>query len=1062
MAKTDDENAGIMNQLDIQNIIAGDWLEYSLSDLNQLVSNYYAIDEHQYIRELYEIAYQEQEQSQIKETAEFIVEKVRNRKEAFFFDIESLLQEYSLSDEDGITLMCLAEALLRIPDAETRDALISDKLSGKQWQRHFSKDNSLFVNAATWSLAIAGKLVNTNKSSILGLFKRSTQPVIRVAVDRAMRIMGQHFVLGRTIQEAIKNAQPYITKGYAYSYDMLGESAITSGEANRYDESYRAAISAIDAYAKDQSDRPSLSIKLSALYPRFEEHHRQASLDALGARVEHLVRLGMEHNIGITIDAEEADRLELTLSIFEKVYTKPFIRGWGKFGLVVQAYSKRALPALCWLTKLAKSYGDEVPVRLVKGAYWDTEIKHSQELGLQGYPVFTRKEYTDVAYLACARYLLSDITKGAIYPQFASHNAHTVSSIQVIAPEDRSFEFQRLHGMGDELYDSVLKKSKQQKVRIYAPVGSHEDLLPYLVRRLLENGANSSFVHQLSDSDTNTDALTRWPLNKDEIGHEFSELAIPLPKHIFKDRQNSTGINLASANTRDSFMQSIKQFNQTLWSGFPIINGDKVTTDNHKKVFNPFNNQELVGNYDEADKSLAEQALAVAEAGKVQWKAVSVETRCQIIEKLADKLEEQRDELVALCQREAGKTAQDAIDEIREAVDFCRYYPQQARQHFAQSTTLPGPTGESNELFFEPKGIFVCISPWNFPLAIFIGQISAALLAGNTVIAKPAEATSLIAYRAIELLLDCGLPPYALQFLPGSGASLGAVLNSDPRVNGVVFTGSNATANLINQSLNARAANVPLATLIAETGGINAMIVDSTALPEQATMDAVASAFRSAGQRCSALRVLYVQEDIADRMISLIKGAMEELAIGDPQDLSTDVGPVIDARAQGKLLDYIDQMKKGGANCFQTSLNDQCKTGTFVPPSLFEVESILSLKEEQFGPILHIVRYASDQLESVIDDINKTGYGLTLGIHSRNQSAYEKISSLAQVGNIYINRNQIGAVVGVNPFGGQGLSGTGPKAGGPHYLLRFATEKTITNNVAAIGGNIELLSGAGG
>jgi RHH-type proline utilization regulon transcriptional repressor/proline dehydrogenase/delta 1-pyrroline-5-carboxylate dehydrogenase len=1035
--------------------------EHSLDDLYRTISEYYAIDEHEYIRELHGLAYREEEQAKIKGIADSIIDTIRSSKQKFLIDIEALLQEYSLSDEDGITLMCLAEALLRVPDADTRDALITDKLSDTEWKKHFAKDNSLFVNAATWGLAITGKLVTANDDSIFNLFKRSTKPIIRVAIDKAMHIMGQHFILGRTIQEGIKNARSYVKKGYDYSYDMLGEAAVTSTEAKRYYESYEAAISSIAKYSKNNKNFPSLSIKLSALYPRFEETHRELSIAALSETLEKLVKLGVKHNVGITIDAEEADRLELTLSIFKSVYSKPFVRGWGNFGLVVQAYSKRALPVLCWLTKLAKEYGDEIPIRLVKGAYWDTEIKHCQELGLPGYPVFTRKEYTDISYLACARYLFSDSTKGAIYPQFASHNAHTISCIQVMAPADRAFEFQRLHGMGDDLYDNVLENSSNQNVRIYAPVGTHEDLLPYLVRRLLENGANSSFVHKLSDKDTSNDLLTSWPLSVYKIGEEFSELKIPLPAKIFNDRENSSGVNLASTLSRDFFMQSVATFKQTFWTAQPIVNGTQIKTSQIQKVTSSYNRNEVVGEYCEADEDTIEIALAAAYNGKESWSQRPVHERCNIIEALADKFESHRDELIALCQREAGKTMQDSIDEIREAIDFCRYYSQQARDHFAKPLVMPGPTGESNELFFEAKGVFVCISPWNFPLAIFIGQISAALVVGNTVIAKPAEATTLIAYRAIELLFECGLPKEALQFLPGPGAKIGALLNNDSRISGVVFTGSNATAHIINKTLNGRDANTPLPTLIAETGGLNAMIVDSTALPEQAAKDVVASAFRSAGQRCSALRVLYIQEDIADRMIELIKGAMQELIVGDPQELTTDVGPVIDIAAENKLKNYIVEMKAQCKNHFQVSINDECLSGTFVPPTLFEIDSINILKEEQFGPILHIVRFSSESLDDVIKDINNTGYGLTLGVHSRIKATYEKIARCAHVGNIYINRNQIGAVVGVNPFGGQGLSGTGPKAGGPHYLHRFATEKTITNNIAAIGGNIELLSATG-
>lgn len=1047
-----------MKNFDIANIQNDQWLSSTQQELHDNISSYYSVDEKQYIEQIYHLAYDDSESLKIKNIAEEIIHSVRANEDSIFFDLEDLLQEYSLSDEDGVTLMCLAEALLRIPDAATVDALIQDKLSDKEWSRHFSKDNSLFVNASTWGLAVAGGLVNVNNSSISRFFKNSTKPVIRAAVDRAMRIMGQHFVLGRTVDEAMKNAKKYIQEGYDYSYDMLGESAITQADADRYYESYMSAIKKIAANTHDKNQHPSLSIKLSALHPRFEETHRDRVLIELGARVEKMVLSGIEHNVGITIDAEEADRMELTLALFELIYAKPFVRGWEKFGLVVQAYSKRALPALCWLTKLAKDYGDEIPIRLVKGAYWDSEIQHSQVMGLSDYPVFTRKEYTDTAYLACARYLLSDVTKNAIYPQFASHNAHTVSSIKVMAPIGRDFEFQRLHGMGDDLYSSVLKTTENINIRIYAPVGSHEDLLPYLVRRLLENGANSSFVHQLSDERTDIADLIKRPLTLKDIKTPGVKGLIPKPLNIFAGRKNSIGINLNSCDTRQKFMREVEQFKNTQWTAQPIIDGKKISEGATKKIVSPYDNKNNVGEYKEADKNCAIRAIDAAEKGFRGWAATPVEQRCDILETLAEKMELNRAELIALCQREAGKTIQDAVDEVREAVDFCTYYAQQARKNFVTPITLQGPTGESNQLLFEPRGVFVCISPWNYPLAIFTGQVVAALVAGNTVIAKPAETTSLVAYKVVELLFESGLPASALQFLPGPGGVLGGVLNADNRVSGVVFTGSNATARIINQTLAARDENAGIATLIAETGGLNAMIVDSTALPEQVARDVVHSAFSAAGQRCSALRILYVQEDIAPRVLDLVKGMMEEFAVGDPQLLSTDMGPVIDSTAAQKLNNYIDQMKASDKPCFQVDLSTYCEGGTFVKPTVIEVDSITSMKEEQFGPILHVVRFKAKNLDKVISDINSKGYGLTLGVHTRNKTLYEKITTSVNVGNVYINRNQVGAVVGVNPFGGRGLSGTGPKAGGPHYLLRFATEKTISNNVSAIGGNIELLN----
>ena len=1035
-----------------------EWLNLTQQALLENISKYYHVDENSLISKLYDIAYRDDERLVVRKTAESIIKKVRADHHSIFFDLEELLQEYSLSDEDGVTLMCLAEALLRIPDAATIDSLIKDKLGDKEWRSHFNKDNSLFVNASTWGLMVAGNLVDVDQKSISRFFKNSTKPVIRACVDRAMRIMGQHFVLGRNIKEAMQNARPSIKKGYNYSYDMLGESAITYHEALRYFESYADAIEKIADNSKSSEKRPTLSIKLSALHPKLEETHREKAIPELVETVEKLVKRGIHHGVGITIDAEEADRVELTLALFERVYCQPMVRGWKNFGIVVQAYSKRALPILCWLTKLAASYGDEIPVRLVKGAYWDSEIQHSQVLGLEGYPVYTRKEYTDTAYLACARFLLSDVTKGLIYPQFASHNAHTVSSIQVMVPKDRSFEFQRLHGMGDGLYNSVLAMVENAKVRIYAPVGSHEDLLPYLVRRLLENGANSSFVHQLSDERTPIDELIKRPFELSDLQAAYKMPAIASPINIFIDRKNSKGANLATQLTRTNFMQTVEKFNNHRWTSSPILNGEPVTNGEGIKVVSPYDNDLVVGKQYEANTADAKKALKIAYAARKEWQMVPVAEKAEVLRVLADLFEKHMPELIALCQREAGKTVQDSIDEVREAVDFCRYYAQQAEHHFGQSISLPGPTGESNELMFEGRGVFVCISPWNFPLAIFIGQIAAALVAGNTVIAKPAESTSLIAYRAIQLLLEAGLPPQVLQLLTGSGQLLGNVLNDDSRVDGVVFTGSNSTARIINQTLANRHEDAGIATLIAETGGLNAMIVDSTALPEQVAKDIVDSAFSSAGQRCSALRVLYIQDEIADRVSDLVKGMMETLNVGNPQLLETDIGPVIDARAHAGLIKYLNECQKFCKSFFQIKLPEICAKGTFIPPTLIEIDSIKQMNEEQFGPVLHLVRYKSGNLDDVIEAINKKGYGLTFGVHTRNTSVFEKIAKDVKVGNVYINRNQIGAVVGVNPFGGCGLSGTGPKAGGPNYLLRFATEKTITNNTAAIGGNVDLLT----
>ena len=1033
------------------------YLDQPLDHLYQIINQYYCVDEGDYIRELQKLTnISERTKVSIQQLATHLITHVRSHDSKGFIAIDALLQEYSLSDTDGVVLMCLAEALLRIPDKNTADALIKDKLSGSEWARHLNKDNTFFVNASTWGLIVAGHLVEVGESSVSKWLNTATTPIIRMAVEKAMRIMGEHFVLGRNIDEAMANAQPMLTKGYSYSYDMLGESAITQKDAHIYCNSYLYAIKKMGAAAQGNTQRPTLSIKLSALHPRFEESQRKRVLHELSETLVTLLNEAKAYDVGITIDAEEADRLELTLTLFKKVLSRPEFSTWKKFGLVVQAYSKRALPVLQWLAKLACDHKTTIPVRLVKGAYWDSEIQHSQVLGLDDYPVFTHKSHTDISYLACAQFLLSAPVQGLLFPQFATHNAYTVASILTLTQHHQGFEFQRLHGMGDELYDAILTLYDTIDVRIYAPVGSHENLLPYLVRRLLENGANSSFVHQIADKNVDIQRLTQHPKHHIDKCTKKVSTAVHLPESLFKDRQNSQGVNLSVTLERLPFMQKLEPFIKTQWIAMPIINGNKVETTNTRQIVSPYNNELTVGWVYDGDAELATKAITIANDTFAHWKGTSVHQRAKYLHNLADLIEKNRDELIALCLREAGKTLQDAIDEIREAVDFCRYYAQQANKHLSLPTQLLGPTGESNQLGLEGRGVFVCISPWNFPLAIFVGQIAAALVTGNTVVAKPAEATSLIAYRAIELFLQAGFPASVLHYLPGIGHELGSTLNSDERVAGVAFTGSSTTAKAINRTLANREGSI--ATLIAETGGLNAMIVDSTALPEQVAQDVVKSAFSSAGQRCSALRILYVQEDIADRVIDLIQGTMSELVVGDPNLLKTDIGPIIDANAQGKLLHYIDEMKAKAYHCFQLALPKACHNGNFVPPTFLEIQSINDMHEEQFGPILHIARFKGQHLQQVIQDINDKGYGLTLGIHSRNASTYEMIAAQAHIGNIYVNRNQIGAVVGVNPFGGCGLSGTGPKAGGPHYLLSFTTEKTITINTSAIGGNVDLLN----
>ncbi len=1039
-------------------VLQGDFLRSQPTEFLHKVSANYAVDEDSYLRELIELA-QDQDLSAITRKASQLIVDVRKRDNAVD-SIDALLQQYSLDTQEGIMLMCLAEALLRVPDADTADALIRDKLNAAQWDRHLGQSEHTLVNAAAWGLVMTGKVVNMDQrqdgtpGTVLGrLIKRSGEPVIRAAMMQAMKIMGRQFVLGRTITEALKNGKPQRDQGYTYSFDMLGEAALTRADAEKYFQDYSKAIAAlVDDKYKGRSPKPTISIKLSALHPHYETAREEQVLKELGDSVLALVRQARVGDVGIPIDAEEADRLELSLKLFERVYRHPDVQGWGNFGLVVQAYSKRALPVLCWLTLVARSQGDRIPVRLVKGAYWDSEIKWSQQAGLSSYPVFTRKEATDVSYLACARYLLSPLTEGHIYPQFATHNAHTVTCILELAGR-REFEFQRLHGMGDALYDTVIEQAKCP-VRIYAPVGAHKDLLPYLVRRLLENGANSSFVHKLVDPRVPVDSLTTHPVNALKRHASLANPRIPLPPALFGDaRRNSRGVNMNILSEWLPLKDELDKWWDARWSGAPLVNGKRLQGEG-RPVMCPYELSHQVGELVWASADQTRSAIDSLSSAFVRWNATPVDERAAILERTADKLEEHMPELMALCTREAGKLLQDGIDEVREAVDFCRFYAMQARQRFA-TITLPGPTGESNELYLQGRGVFACISPWNFPLAIFLGQVSAALVCGNTVVAKPAEQTSLVAVRCVELMHEAGLPGDVLALLPGDGAQVGSVITSDPRIAGVAFTGSTQTAHVINRALAAR--NGAIAPMIAETGGQNAMIVDSTALPEQVVNDVVHSAFQSAGQRCSALRVLFVQEDIAERVIELLKGAMGELHVGDPARRDTDVGPVIDADARDGLLKHIREMKQAGRLIAETPVPESLN-GHFVAPVAFRLDSINELSEEHFGPVLHVVTWRARDLDKIIDDINATGFGLTLGVHTRNEDTAEHIDARVRIGNVYINRNQIGAVVGVQPFGGQGLSGTGPKAGGPHYLLRFVTERTRTINTTAVGGNASLLS----
>ncbi|WP_215402663.1 bifunctional proline dehydrogenase/L-glutamate gamma-semialdehyde dehydrogenase PutA [Vibrio gigantis] len=1027
-------------------VLKPEFNEQSLDDLWSLISPLYMVDETQWLEQLLPLATpSESEKQQITEKTTSLIEAIRADKTSIQM-IDALLLEYSLDTQEGILLMCLAEALMRIPDSATADALIRDKLSVADWKSHLKNSDSVFVNASTWGLMLTGKVVglSSNEQSagqaVNRLVNKLSEPVIRKAMHQAMKVMGHQFVLGRSIAEAQKNGKSMRDKGFTYSYDMLGEAALTTADANKYFKDYLMAIEAVgrDTYVSSKSSpAPSVSIKLSALHPRYEVANEDRVLTELCDTLEQLLRRAVELDVAITIDAEEADRLELSLKLFEKLYRTDLVKGWGKFGLVIQAYSKRALPVLVWLNRLAKEQGDLIPLRLVKGAYWDSEIKWSQQAGFDNYPVYTRKEATDVAYLACARYLLSPSVRGNIFPQFASHNAHTVSAIAVMT-DHKDFEFQRLHGMGDSLYNHAME-AYQQSVRIYAPVGSHKDLLPYLVRRLLENGANSSFVHRLVDARCPVAELTQHPVDMLLAFDTLDNTKIPLPPAVFPERKNSYGVNIDIESEAHQFEEQVKGFLNNQWTAGPVINGESLAESmikadqNVEQVTAPYDRRINVGQVAFANLDHVSEAITGADAAFADWNATSVETKAAALEKLADLMEENLAELVAICHQEAGKTIHDSIDEVREAVDFCRYYAKQANN--LQGFELKGFDGLTRIASRQGRGVFVCISPWNFPLAIFLGQITAALVAGNTVVAKPAEQTSLIAARAVELMTEAGFPAGTIQLLPGRGAEIGSALTSHDAIAGVAFTGSTPTAQRINVSLASR--NAKPVPLIAETGGQNAMIVDSTALPEQVVRDVIRSAFASAGQRCSALRVLYIQEDIADRVIGLIHGAMDELSVGIPHLHKTDVGPVIDQNAKQKLMTHLENMTKTQKKVAQLSLGVDCEHGDFVPPSAFEIDDISCLKEEQFGPVLHIVRFKASELAQVVDQINQTGFGLTMGIHSRNETTYRWIEKHVRVGNCYINRDQVGAVVGVQPFGGQGLSGTGPKAGGPHYLYRF-------------------------
>ncbi|QMV64705.1 trifunctional transcriptional regulator/proline dehydrogenase/L-glutamate gamma-semialdehyde dehydrogenase [Pseudomonas berkeleyensis] len=980
-----------------------------------------------------------------------IAEKLRNQKSAGGRQglVQGLLQEFSLSSQEGVALMCLAEALLRIPDKATRDALIRDKIANGNWSQHLGQSPSMFVNAASWGLLITGKLVSTHNeaglsNSLNRLIGKSGEPVIRKGVDMAMRLMGEQFVTGETIGEALANATSLESKGFRYSYDMLGEAALTEEDAKRYLASYEQAIHAIGkaSHGRGIYEGPGISIKLSALHPRYSRAQYDRVMEELYPILLSLTQLAKQYDIGINIDAEEADRLELSLDLLERMCFEPSLAGWNGIGFVIQAYQKRCPYAIDYVIDLAKRSRHRLMIRLVKGAYWDSEIKMAQVNGLEGYPVYTRKPYTDVSYIACARKLLA--APEAIYPQFATHNAHSLSAIYHLAGQNYypgQYEFQCLHGMGEPLYEQVVGKVADGKLnrpcRIYAPVGSHETLLAYLVRRLLENGANTSFVNRIADNSISLKELVLDPVQQiEQMAAQEGTVGlphprIPLPRDLYgKARTNSAGLDLANEHRLGSLSSALLSTANQNYLAEPMLGCDSSNAGEVEPLRNPADHRDLVGHVREASIQDVDNALRCALSSGPIWQSTLPGERAAVLERAADLMEAELQQLMGLLVRESGKTFANAIAEVREAVDFLRYYAAQARSFGNDS--------------HRPLGPVVCISPWNFPLAIFSGQVAAALAAGNTVLAKPAEQTPLIAAQAVRILLEAGVPAGAVQLLPGRGETVGARLVGDERVRGVMFTGSTEVAGILQRNiagrLDAQGRSVPL---IAETGGLNAMIVDSSALTEQVVMDVVASAFDSAGQRCSALRVLCVQDDVADRVLTMLKGAMAEYTVGNPERLNTDIGPVIDAEAKGNIETHIQKMRDKGRKVFQLARADgeSIKRGTFVLPTLIELDSFDEMKREIFGPVLHVVRYARADLGSLLQQINDSGYGLTLGVHTRIDETIAQVVGTAKVGNLYVNRNIVGAVVGVQPFGGEGLSGTGPKAGGPLYLYRLLSTR---------------------
>lgn len=1036
-------------------------LSYS-NPLRDLITNAYRMDEGLCLENLLPGAsFPDKERKEIIATAGQLVTATREFKKSQS-KIDALLHQYDLSTEEGISLMCLAEALLRIPDKDTMDKFISDKLSNADWLSHIDRKNPMFINAATWSLLLTGTIYApklNQEDGMVATLKRTVSrlgvAVIRPIILQMMKAIGTQFVMGQDIDAALTRAVEFEKEGYRFSYDMLGEAARTEEDAKVYYQSYVTAIDAIGktATADKPSQNPGISIKLSALHPRYEFAKYELVMQEMPPMLLALAKQAKQYNIGLTVDAEEADRLDLSLDIFEKVFSDPALDGWEGFGLAVQAYQKRAAFVIDWLADLSNRQQKRIMVRLVKGAYWDAEIKVSQTQGFSDYPVFTRKNSTDVSYLACARKLLAKTE--CFYPQFGTHNAYSVAAIMQLAGKNSDFEFQCLHGMGEPLYHQIVDKDKfNRATRIYAPVGTHRDLLGYLVRRLLENGANSSFVNKLADDTTPVEQIVFDPAERIAALASKPHPRIPKPADIYGQWKNSQGLDLSNEHVLAAFKKDYDAAIATRanWTSSSIINGKDCQSGAAEARVSPNDTKEAIGYTYKAET--AEVEAAIASASTSDWANTPVQERAAILERAADAFQEAMPELVAILNREAGKSIFDSISEVRETIDYCRYYAYRACEDMVPHE-LPGPTGESNMLVLHPRGTFACISPWNFPLAIFAGQVLAALASGNTVLTKPAEQTPYIAYRAVQILHAAGVPASALHLLIGRGSVVGARMVSDERIAGVMFTGSTETAKLIERSLANREGAI--AVLVAETGGQNAMIVDSSALAEQTVADVVMSAFNSAGQRCSALRVLFVQEDIAPKILTMLQGYMAEFVVGDTGWLDNDIGPVIDAGSKKMLEAHFQKMQKAGKLVASIPMGD-LKEGYYFAPCAFEIDNLDILEGEVFGPILHIIRYKSGELDKVMDAIIKTGYGLTLGVHSRIDAVTSYVASRMPVGNIYINRNMIGAVVGVQPFGGERLSGTGPKAGGPHYLPRLCVERTISTNTTAVGGNARLVS----